>query len=489
MAKDDDDNAARKWAHFRFMVVGPILGAPPKRGQLRAALEAQAKKVWTHPTTGEPVSFGVSTVERWYYAAKNEPRDPVGVLRRKVRKDAGEQPSVGDRLRRVLAAQYREHPGWTKQLHYDNVVALAEEDGSLGSVPSYTTVRRYMVARGWVRKRKSKKRGRDTEGTRRAARRLEQYEVRSYEVSHVGALWHTDYHNGSLEVLEPDGLWYVPKLFCVLDDRSRLGAHAQWYIDDESTESFVDGLCQGFQKYDLPRSLMSDNGGAMRAEETRNGLLDLGIIHETTLPESPYQNGKQESFWNQIEGRLLAMLEGVKELTLELLNEATQAWLHLEYNRTVHDEIGMSPLRRFLDGPSVLRPCPSSDVLRRAFRRRVGRTQRRSDGTISIEGVRFEIPSRYRQLERVVVRYAYWDLARVDMIDPKSDQVLTRLLPQNKERNADGHRRRLAPVTPAEPIEASGRIAPLLQKMMKEYAATGLPPAYLPRRFDPPEKE
>ena len=64
---------------------------------------------------------------------------------------------------------------------------------------------------------------------------------------------------------------------------------------------------------------MSDNGSAMVAAEVREGLLRLGIVHETTLPYSPYQNGKQEVFWGQVEGRLLAMLEGCKELDLSQL--------------------------------------------------------------------------------------------------------------------------------------------------------------------------
>ena len=89
----------------------------------------------------------------------------------------------------------------------------------------------------------------------------------------------------------------------------------------------------------------------------------------------------------------------------------------------------------------------------------------------------------------MLVRYAVWDLSRVDMIDPHSDRVVARLFPQDKQRNADGRRRHLEPVTPAEPIPASGEIAPLLQKLMKEYAATGLPPAYLPRHVCPPEDE
>ena len=48
---------------------------------------------------------------------------------------------------------------------------------------------------------------------------------------------------------------------------------------------------------------MSDNGSAMLAEETTEGLARLGVSHETTLPYSPYQNGKQECFWAQVEGR------------------------------------------------------------------------------------------------------------------------------------------------------------------------------------------
>jgi transposase InsO family protein len=61
---------------------------------------------------------------------------------------------------------------------------------------------------------------------------------------------------------------------------------------------------------------MTDNGAAMLAEEFRSGLHTLGILHEQTLPYSPYQNAKQETFWATIEGRLMAMLAGVADLTV-----------------------------------------------------------------------------------------------------------------------------------------------------------------------------
>lgn len=477
MTNDNHDPGARKWARFRFAVVGPLLAAPPRRGQLQAALEQLAAKSWTHPTTGEPVDFGVSTIERWYYAAKSA-RDPVKVLHRKARRDAGEHPSMSTKLREVVQAQHTEHPQWTIKLHHDNLAALVRADASVGPVPSYASVNRYMKSCGLVRKRPPTSHA--TPGAAVAAKRLETREVRSYEVSHVGGLSHSDFHECSRDVIDADGQRYRPQLFGMLDDRSRLGAHLQWYRD-ETAEALVHGTSQAFMKYGLWRASMTDGGAAMRAEETRNGLEDLSVIHELTLPHSPYQNGKQEKFWDRVEGRLIAMLDGVEHLTLDLLNEATQAWLHLEYNRTIHTELGVPPVTRFLEGPSVLRPCPDADALRRAFRRRIERTQRKSDGTVSLAGLRFEIPSRFRQHDRLTLRYARWDLSRVDLVDPSTDVVVAPLFPVDKQRNADGRRGALRPVDSSEPPTRSGAIAPLLAELMARQAATGLPPAYLPR--------
>ena len=83
----------------------------------------------------------------------------------------------------------------------------------------------------------------------------------------------------------------------------------------------------------------------------------------------------------------------------------------------------MSPVERFSKAPDVLRTCPSSQTIREAFRLQTRRVQRQSDGTISLEGVRFEIPARLRHFRHVVVRYARWDLGRVDLVDPQSGTI------------------------------------------------------------------
>jgi len=485
-----DDSAGRRhdrWAQLRFAVIGTLLAAPPKAGELQLALTALAAREWQHPIRHEPVRFARSTLERWYYQARRAPVDPVGQLRRRLRADAGQQPAIGEALRQVLRAQYDAHRSWSYQLHVDNLRAQVTADPRLGPMPSSATVRRYMQAQGLLRQRRRTARDRPGAGPIDAARQPR--EVRSYEVEYVGGLWHADFHHGSLKVLTAAGAWVTPVLLAFLDDRSRLCCHAQWYLA-ETAETFVHGLIQAIQKRSLPRALLTDNGSPMIAAETREGLTRLGITHDTTLPYAPHQNAKQEVWWAQVEGRLLAMLEGIAhELRLDRLNEATQAWVELEYQRTRHREIGQTPLARFLAGPDVLRPSPPPEGLRTAFTTEQTRAQRRSDGTITVEGVRFEVPARLAHVPRLTIRYARWDLASVLVCDRRTGDVLGTLYPIDKVRNADAVRRpRPSPrVEPAPPT--TGLVAPLLQTLLEQYRATGLPPAYQPTDAPGPEED
>jgi putative transposase len=175
------------------------------------------------------------------------------------------------------------------------------------------------------------------------------------------------------------------------------------------------------------------------------------------------------------------MLEGVPDLTLQQLNDTTQAWVEMEYNRKVHCEIGQTPLNRYLNDKDVGRPSPSTQALQLAFSTEVTRTQRRSDGTISLEAIRFEIPSRYGHLEKLTLRFASWDLSWVYLTDPKTGSILCRLYPQDKKKNAEGLRAPKTPALASPPPVSSPGMAPLLQKIIRQYATTGLPPAYLPK--------
>ena len=115
MTQQPDRSTSASWARFRFSVVGSLLSSPPTRGQLKAALRALADKTWTHPVNGGEVRFSVVTIERWYYTAQRGKDDPVGVLRRAVRRDCG-KATLTPALAELLRKQYHDHPveslGW-----------------------------------------------------------------------------------------------------------------------------------------------------------------------------------------------------------------------------------------------------------------------------------------------------------------------------------------------------------------------------------------
>lgn len=468
------------WGNFRLSVIGQLLASPPPHGQLAGELKALAKRQWKHPISGKPFHVAFGTIEEWYYKARSDRNSPVKALEGKLRRDVGQCRTLSDPVRRTIEELYQQHPNWSHQLHYDNLLVIAMQR-SLGDVPSYATVRRYRRARGLIRRKVP--RNAERSGVITALENFETREQRSFEATHVLGLVHSDFHHCSRKLLADSGEWLKPVLVAILDDRSRLVCHAQWYWR-ETAENFIHALCQAFLKRGLPRALMTDNGSPMTAGETKQGLERLGILHQTTLPYSPQQNGKQESFWGQVEGRLMAMLEGEGELTLRLLNEATMAWVEMDYHRRIHSETGQTPLQRFLEGPEVSRPTPSPEELRMAFTVETVRALRRSDCTISIEGHRYEVPSAFRHLKHINVRYAHWNLSQVFQVNAQTGGVIGRILPRDQEKNADGRRRIMSPITQPWQAPTQTGMAPLLRQNVRDYTASGLPMGYLPKDED-----
>src|SRR5580700_5220399 len=89
MIQPTPNSTGALWARFRFSVVGSLLSSPPARGAFKTAVRCLAAKTWSHPVTGRDVRFSAVTIERWYYTARGQHDDPVGALRRAVRKDCG----------------------------------------------------------------------------------------------------------------------------------------------------------------------------------------------------------------------------------------------------------------------------------------------------------------------------------------------------------------------------------------------------------------
>jgi hypothetical protein len=95
--------------------------------------------------------------------------------------------------------------------------------------------------------------------------------------------------------------------------------------------------------------------------------------------------------------------------------------------------------------------------------------------------MRLEIPARFAHLTRLTVRYRSWDLRKAWLVDQRNDDILAIIRPQDKMKNGSGARRTLDldPLMAHEP-EPTAQLPPLLRKIVAEYAATGVPAAYIP---------
>ena len=95
----------QRWAHFRFSVIGRLLSCPPEKGQLQRAIAQLAQKTYQHPIeSSRQISIGASTIERWYYKARSA-TDPIAVLGRKIRSDAGIRWSMSNVLSQFKSAE------------------------------------------------------------------------------------------------------------------------------------------------------------------------------------------------------------------------------------------------------------------------------------------------------------------------------------------------------------------------------------------------
>lgn len=137
---------SRTWAEFRLAVVGHLLVRPLQRGELAVEVRSLSEKKWIHPISGEPVVFGCSTIERWYYIRLNNAETRLRALSR-TRSDAGIHRSLNRQVRNYLTGQAKNHRSWSYHQHHQILVRTMNER-DWGLPPSYPTVRRYLRSIG-----------------------------------------------------------------------------------------------------------------------------------------------------------------------------------------------------------------------------------------------------------------------------------------------------------------------------------------------------
>ena len=107
---------SEQMAQFRLSIIGSLLASPPEQGDLHNQLSKLAEKHYHHPISGQPVDYSASTLERWYYKAKNEDDRILNTLCPKTRNDKGKFKVMDQAVCDALTRQYAAHDSWSVQL-------------------------------------------------------------------------------------------------------------------------------------------------------------------------------------------------------------------------------------------------------------------------------------------------------------------------------------------------------------------------------------
>lgn len=353
-------------AMFRYGVIGPLLSSALEHGELREQLRALAQRCYRPPGATRTRRFGLSTLERWYYAYR---RDGLEGLRPGRRSDAGRAAALEPDVRDLLLAIRREYPTVSARLV---LRTLIDEAVLAPDLISIATLNRLYAEH-------------DLHRQRRNAKGAQRRERRRWQAPHPGVLWHGDVCHGPT-LIDAQGRSTPVRIHALLDDASRFVPALEVHTHEREVEML--GLLAGaIRRHGAPQGLYLDNGATYRGDDLIHVTARLGMGLTHAQPHDPQARGKMERFWRTLREQCLDFIG--TEATLHDVRVRLDAWLDRRYLRDPHAGLmGKSPSSAWALG-RVTRHI-DYDVLLAAFSRRERRRVRK-DGTVSIDGTTYEV--------------------------------------------------------------------------------------------------
>jgi transposase InsO family protein len=350
-------------AQFRAQLVARLAAQELRHGELHAELKRLSQLRHRPPNAVRTRRYGVSTLERWLYAYKN---GGLAALRPKRRCDAGHARVLTEAQRALLCDIRREYPSASAEL----IVRTLEADGRLdtGQV-SPATVRR--LFRAHALPRLPRRAQHDPGGRRR------------WEAGRAGHLWHSDVCHGPTLTL--DGKRTPLRIHALLDDASRYVV-ALTVRSTEREVEMLELMTRGLRRFGAPRLLYLDNGSTYTGEMLATACTRLKISLVHARPYDPQARGKMERFWRTLREGCLDHLGEVSRL--HDVQARLLAWLDGHYHRAAHGGLmGRSPEVAWADRELTdITESQITQALMASGRRRV-----RTDGTLSVGGVDWEV--------------------------------------------------------------------------------------------------
>lgn len=389
---------AEEVALFRSTIIGALVCKEMTKGELKRGLEELSKQRFRAPQSDHTRTYAVSTLERWYYRFKDGGLDALMPQRRR---DYGKSKKLTPEMRKLLIDIRCEHPSAAAAL----ILRTLQGDGRLDSDTISSSGVQRMFRREQLPRRPAR------EGTVEATTRLR------WEAARPGALWHGDVcHAGSI-ILGKEKK--AVRIHGLMDDASRFVITMQ-ARHQEREEDMLELLVAAVRKHGPPDALYLDNGSTYRGDILRVvcGRLGISLLH--ARPHDPQARGKMERFWRTGREQCFNFLS--ENMSLHDINVRLIAYLDERYHKAPHAGLfGRAPGAVYREAQR-----PPDDVdekkLREALTIRV-RRRVRSDSTVSIDGIDWELDHGYLAGQVVVAARCLLEKNEAPWIEHEGKQL------------------------------------------------------------------
>lgn len=342
--------------------------------------------------------YSASTLEGWLYTFRKE---GFSGLCRPTRKDKGTRKALSPQACEALIQARRQYP-----LIKINVLVrqLIEKETLQPGTFSMPSVYRLLAEQG-LDPRSMKLNPHSPTGPLCGP-------TKAFECARSNELWMTDLMFGPTLTLA-GGKVIQTRLFCLLDDCSRLVPHAQYY-DSEKLSDFLDTFRQGLARRGFPEKLYTDRGKIFTSLHLQIVCANLNIRLLHAKPFAAWSKGKQERFFRTLQEDFEARLMIDPVHSLEELNQRLWRWIESEYHQRPHRGLdSQCPAQRFKERAVDLRLADGTTDWLRLFLTRAKRRVR-LDATVSLEGQLWEVPVHLRG-RLIELRYDPFGWERVEV--------------------------------------------------------------------------
>ena len=361
-------------AHFKFGVIAPVIqGLYPDVSEA-----AFYRRITSSPLklpNGEEKCYSPDTLEKWVTLYRRFGYD--GLLPA-VRKDKGTSRKLDGEARQEIYRLREQFPNINGVMIHDCLI----KGGFITASVSPRAVQRFIK-----------------ENDLKSARDPLVRDRKAFEMSFFGELWQAD--TAYMPHITENGRSRRPYLIMIVDDHSRMIVGGEIFYNDNAI-NFQKVLKDAIATYGIPDKLYMDNGSPYRNDQLSMILDSIGIVEAHTKVRDGASKGKVERNFRTLRNRWLSVIDVSEISSLEEFNRRLNDYIR-QHNTTVHSVTGEMPITRFERSREYPRTPKSEGWLNECFLNRIKRRVR-SDSCITLKGVEYDVPSRFRGMQ-VEVRF------------------------------------------------------------------------------------